>query len=111
MATIIFNSVADKAATLLNYSRTTTYDESNNDLVSSAHMSIAPSANTASFLTGLMPTPITRITIKKDDGDIIYDLNDVSGRITSVQESYSGGDSFDMYVNFSSVDDLDDDND
>lgn len=107
MATIIFNSDAAHAIQLVNYSRTTTYDKEQNDLVSNAYISLVPGTSTATFLNTLMPQTVSRITIRGDSGTNIYDLNDVQGRITSIQETYNGGDNFEMYVNFSSSEDLD----
>lgn len=97
MAKLVFNGLTSNGITLKSYNRNTSVDEQGR-IVSTAYAQLEPAAATATYLTSLLSTPITRIQIRDDANQVAYDLNNINATLTNISESWNG-ESVDIYIN------------
>lgn len=98
MAKLLFNgATANQGIPLLSYNRNTSVGEGG-QVVSQAYAQLDSSASTASYLTGLLTTGITRIQIRNDENQVVYDLDDITATLTSISETWNGQ-TVDIYIN------------
>lgn len=98
MAKLLFNgATANQGLPLLSYSRNTSVGE-RGQVTSQAYAQLESSATTATYLTGLLNTTISRIQIRNDENQVVYDLNDIAANLVSISETWNGS-SVDIYIN------------
>ncbi len=88
MITLTLNGLSNRAYTLNNFNRTTSFVVDENEKVSVAYFDIANENSAIQNLQDLIGTEITHILIKHDDQNI-YLLSNTSAYITSVHEFLS----------------------
>lgn len=97
MAKLVFNGQTSNGVTLSSYSRNTSVNEQG-EVVSQAYAQVDSTATTASYLTSLLSTPITRIQIRDENNAVVYDLNNITATLTSISETWNGS-TVDIYIN------------
>ena len=96
MNTVIFNNDTEHAFELSSYNRNTTFN--GEQINSTAYMTLRADSSTIEYISSFIQTNITSI-ILTHDSDVVYQLNNISARITSIDE-YLNNDYVQMNINF-----------
>lgn len=96
MNTVIFNNDTEHALELNSYNRNTTFNDE--QINSTAYITLRANSSTMEYLSSFTQTNITSIILTHDN-DIVYQLNNISARITSIDE-YLNNDYVQMNINF-----------
>lgn len=88
MTYVIFNGDAGKTIQLTGFNRNTTFD--NGVMNSMAYLNVVNDANTASWLRDYGLNGINRLTIKDDQQNTLYNIDQLTAHISSINESLNG---------------------
>lgn len=86
MNTLILNGLSSTPFTLKNYTRNTSFDNTNNLMNSVAYFDIVNTTGAIASLQSIGTSGITNILIKHD-GENIYNLANLSAHIASINEN------------------------
>jgi len=85
MATLNFNGETAKKFAIRSFNRDTQFD--NGEMRSYAYAGIVPDSTAVSRLQAYGLSPITRIQIRNNSDEIIYDVNNITAQLNNITES------------------------
>ena len=88
MVTMNFNGETAHKFGISSFNRNTTF--SDGVMNSYAYATVIPGTGTASYLQTAGLSEITRIQLRDENDAIIYDVNNLHARLTSIDESLDG---------------------
>lgn len=99
MDTLILNGLSNRAFTINNFSRNTSFDLESHIMNSIAYFDLLNTTNAISYLQQIGQGAVTNITIKHDD-EVIYNLANLNAAIRSISEVLVNGE---IQINISIV--------